>query len=185
MMKLEDAMVTGLYLNAFIRHANSVRMAIFMPIRIGGFTSGHDDSQLVLQTIFYPFELYSRTCGKLALDVFWRGETFSGTYMNHAYTGIRTLDVAATLDESRKQLVVYVVNRSQKDAMDTTISLASGQFRGSVKVSVINGPDINAENTEEKPNQVGVRETEAKASGKSFTFTFEPHSVTALLCTVN
>ena len=83
---------------------------------------------MLLKTIFYPFELYSRTCGQLALDVFWYGETFSGTYKNRAYTGIRTLDVAATLDESRKQLVVYVVNQSEEEAMETTISLASGQF---------------------------------------------------------
>jgi len=79
--------------------------------------------------------------------------------MNHAYTGIRTLDVAATLDESRKQLVIYVVNRSQKEAMETTISLATDSLRETARVSVINGPDTNAENTEEKAESVGVRET--------------------------
>ena len=98
---------------------------------------------------------------------------------------MRTLDVAATLDKSNKQLVVYVVNQSKEKAMETTISLASGQFNGFVRSSVVNGPDIKAENTEEKPNQVGVREAAFKASGKSFTFTFEPHSVTALVCSVN
>jgi alpha-N-arabinofuranosidase len=128
--------------------------------------------------------LYSRTCGQLALDVFWNGETFSGTYKHHKYTGIRTLDVVATLDQSRKQLVVYVVNQSKEEAMETTVSLASGELAGSVRVFVINGPDIKAENTDEKPNQVGVRETTLKASGQSFNFTFEPHSVTALVCAV-
>jgi len=176
----------GLYLNAFIRHANSVRFASSFPIPTTGVSLlEHPDSPLVLQTLFYPFELYSRTCGKLALDVFWRGDTFSGTYKNHAYTGIRTLDVAATLDESRKQLVVYVVNRSQKAEMETTVSLTSGQFKGSVQVSTVNGTDIKAVNTAENPNQVGIRETAVKASGKSFNFTFEPHSVTALVCSVS
>jgi len=91
----------------------------------------------------------------------------------------------ATLDESRKQLVVYVVNRSQKEAMETTISLADGQFAGSVRASVVNGPDVKAENTFKKPNQVGIRETTLEASGKSFTYSFEPHSVTALVCAVS
>jgi alpha-L-arabinofuranosidase len=140
---------------------------------------------LVLQPVFYPFELYGRSCGQLALDVFWTGDTFSGTYKNRSYSGIRTLDVAATLDKSCKQLVVYVVNRSKDKTMETTITLTSGQFTGSVKAFVINGPDIKSENTEEKPNQVIIRDTTLKASGKSLTFTFEPHSVTALICGVS
>ena len=69
--------------------------------------------------------------------------------------------------------------------METMISLADGQFAGSVQVSVVNGPDIKAENTFEKPNQVGMRETSLEASGKSFTYSFEPHSVTALVCAIS
>ncbi len=137
---LEDALVTGLYLNAFIRHARSVRLANFttMMTAVGINYPNMErlDRPVLLNTVYYPFELYSRTCGQLALDVFWSGETFSGTYLGRSYTGIRTLDVTATLDESRKQLVVYVVNQSQNEAMETTISLASGQFTGDVRVSV-------------------------------------------------
>ena len=183
-INLEDALVTALYLNTFIRHAASVRIANFTPtIMALGINSV--ESPVVLQTIFYPFELYTRTCGQHALDVFWDSETFTGTYRNRTYTGIRTLDVAATLDKSHKQLVVYVINQSKEEAMETNISLADGQFSGSVKVSVVNGPDIKSENTAEQPNQVGARETVIKVSGKSFTFTFEPHSVTAFVCAVN
>ena len=181
---LQDALVTGLYLNAFIRHASSVRMANFtpMPTMLGmNFRPG---APLVLPTIFYPFELYSRTCERLALDVSWKGDTFSGTYKGRAYTGIRTLDVAATLDTINKRLVVYVINQDKEKSQETTISLASGEFTGNVQVSVINGPDIQAENTEDKPNQVVTRDASAKVSGKSFTYTLEPHSVTALICTV-
>jgi alpha-L-arabinofuranosidase len=69
--------------------------------------------------------------------------------------------------------------------METTISLTSGEFTSNVKVSVINGPDIKAENTEDKPNQVVTGESVMRTTGKSLTFTFEPHSVTALVCAVN
>ena len=177
---LEDALVIAMYLNAFIRHAYSVKIANISQIvnRRSPILTRPDG--LVLQTIFYPFELYSRTCGQQALDVFWDGETFDGG----EYTGIRTLDITATLDESHKQLVVYVVNRSQTEAMETTISLTAGQFAGSVRAYVVNGPDVKAENTFEKPNQVGTRETALEASGKSFTYSSEPHSVTALVCAV-
>jgi alpha-L-arabinofuranosidase len=80
--------------------------------------------------------------------------------------------------------VVYAVNQSKDKAMETTITLASGQFAGNVKVSVVNGPDIKAENTAEKPNQVGIKESALKVAGTAFTFTFEPHSVTALICAI-
>ena len=68
--------------------------------------------------------------------------------------------------------------------METTIKLTSGQFSGNVKVSVVNGPDIKAENTAEKPDQVATKESALKVSGTAFTYTFEPHSVTALICAV-
>jgi len=186
-INLEDALVAALYFNAFIRHASSVRMVNFatMPLMSLGLSLTDPDSPVLLQPIFYPFEIYRNTCGQQALDVFWDGDTFSGTFIDRAYTGIRTLDVAATLDEGRKQLVVYVVNRSKDKALETSIALNSGEFAGNVNVSVVNGPDIIAENTEEKPDQVGVKEAARKASGKSFTFTFEPHSMTALVCTIS
>ena len=53
------------------------------------------------------------------LDIFYSGDTFSGTYLGRIYKGIRTLDVTATLDESHKQLVVYGVNQSKDKAMET------------------------------------------------------------------
>ena len=169
---LEDALVIAMHFNAFIRHCRSVQMAniaqivnVIAPI----FTN---EAGLFLQTIFHPFELYASNCGDIALDVFWKGDTFSG--------GLRTLDVSATLDSAGKQLNLFVVNRSETDALETTISLQSGEFSGSVKVAVVNGPDIKAENSFEAPDKVGLRESRAVASGKEYVHVFEPHSVTAL-----
>jgi alpha-N-arabinofuranosidase len=185
-MNLEDALVIALHLNAFIRHAASIRMANFTATAEAlGIDATHPGKPMLLPTFFYPFELYNRTCGQFALDVLWYGETVSATYKNRAYKGIRILDVAATLDQSRKQLVVYVVNQSEREAMETVISLTAGEFDGIAQVSIVNGPNIKAENTDEKPNQVIIRRSKVEVYGKSFTFTFEPHSVTALVCNVN
>jgi alpha-N-arabinofuranosidase len=184
-VNLENGLIAALHFNAFIRHAQSVRLASFTgTLTAMGVQLARIDKPVLLHPHFYSFELYSRSCGQLAMDVFWTGDTFSGTYKNRSYSGIRTLDVSATLDKAGKQLVIYVVNQSKDKAMETTISLTSGQFTGSMKVSVINGPDIKSENTDEKPNQVIIRDTMMKATGKSLTYTFEPHSVTALVCAV-
>jgi alpha-N-arabinofuranosidase len=175
---LEDALVVALQLNAFIRHAASVRMAnlaqlvnVLAPI----FTSPEG---MFLQPIFFPLEVYSRTCGSTALDAYWTGDTFSGG----SHTALRVLDVAAALDEGKKSLSVYVVNRSQTDAMETTITLEAGSFAGAVGAYVVNAADIKAENTFANPNQVGTTESGYTADKQSsFTYTFEPHSSTALV----
>ena len=173
---LEDALVVAMHFNAFIRHCRSVQMAniaqivnVIAPV----FTN---EEGLFLQTIFHPFELYASHCGDIALDVFWNGDTFSGG----DYTGIRTLDVSATIDAAGKQLSVFVVNRSQMDAIETTLSLQVGEFAGVVRAAAVNGPDIKAENSFEQPDQVAVSESQHNASGKDYVHVFEPHSVTAL-----
>ena len=177
---MEDALVVAMHLNAFVRHASTVRMAnlaqivnVIAPI----FTR---PDGLVLQTIFYPFEMYSRTCGPAALDVWWEGETFTGGRR----TGVRILDVSATIDEKKKELVLYVVNRSRTQPMETTISLFDGRFAGDARASVVNGTDIKSENTFDTPDQVMTRESSLVVEGPSMTYTFEPHSVTALVYSV-
>jgi len=162
----------------WIDPANTVKMAniaqlvnAIAPI----FTS---KTGLVLQTIFYPFELYSKTCGGTALDVFWKGETFSGG----AYTDVRVLDVSASLDEETNRVTVYVVNRSKTEHMETTITLAQGCFGELVQAYVVNGPDVKSENTFATPDEVGMSEVKGDTEKKSaFTYNFEPHSVTALI----
>jgi alpha-N-arabinofuranosidase len=175
---LEDALATAVQLHAFIRHANTVKMAnIAQIVNVIAPVFTRKDS-LVRQTIFYPFELYSRTCGNKSLDVWWEGDTFSGG----AYNGVRTLDVTATLDERKKQLVIYVVNRSRTRAMETEVSLTDASFKNTAAAYTVNGPDIKAENTFESPGAVYTGENRVAVRGGVLKYMFEPHSVTALVC---
>ena len=174
---LEDALVTAMHFNAFIRHAKSVKMAnIAQIVNVIAPIFTRKDG-LVLQTIFYPFEVYSSTCGQTALDVRLTGDTFSGG----KYTGVPTLDVSATLDNTGKQLALFVVNRSPDKVMETRIDLLSGRFSGMARAITINGPDIKAENTFDNPDQVKTKECVLSFDGPSLVYEFEPHSVTALV----
>jgi alpha-L-arabinofuranosidase len=60
--------------------------------------------------------------------------------------------------------------------------LDGGQFAGTVQALVVNGPDIKAENTFRQPEQVRTVQQSLCAEKHTFTVTFEPHSVTALVC---
>lgn len=170
---LEDALMTGVQMNAFIRHARSVKMAnIAQVVNVIAPILTRPDG-LVLQSIFYPFELYSRFAGDTALDVFWSGDTFS----TPEHTGLRVLDVAATLNTQTDELALFVVNRSL-EASEATLSLSARASGG--RAFVVNGPDIKATNTFEAPDRVGVRGAELKVDGNTLPYTFEPHSVTVL-----
>ncbi len=178
---LEDALVVAMQLNLFIRHARTVKMANIAQIvnaiaPIFTRPDGH-----VLQTIFYPFELYSRTCGDTALDVETDGDTFSAGERS----GLNLLDVSATLDTATRRVVIYVVNRSKARDLEATIRVNEGSFAGDIQTYTVNGADIKTENTFASPDQVCTAEKIVTGTGSSLVYTFPSHSVTALVCPVN
>ncbi len=177
---LEDALVIAMHLNAFIRHARTVRLAnIAQIVNVLAPVFTRPDG-LFLQTIFYPFELFSTLAGPTALDIAWDGETFAAG----EHSGVRRLDVSATLSADRRQLVLFVVNRSEAAETETQIKLAEGRFSGEVKAYIVNGPDIKTRNGFDQPPQVFTREHTLAAEGGTLSLAFEPHSFTALVCPV-
>jgi alpha-N-arabinofuranosidase len=174
---LADALVVAMHFNAFFRHARTVRMANLAQLVnvIAPMVTAPDD--LVLQTTFYPFELYAQMAGSIALDVHWDGDTFTGG----AYSGVRRLDVSATIDEERRELAVFVVNRSL-EASEVTVAVNGVELGGSARIHTINGPDPAITNTFADRERVTTRETSVELRDRrSFTHTLEPHSVTGLV----
>lgn len=177
---LEDALVVAMQLNAFIRHARSVRMAnIAQIVNVLAPILTRPDG-MCLQTIFYPFEMFSRLAGTTALDVFWDGDTFTGG----EYGAIRTLDVSATFRSEKNELVLFVINRSEHEAAETTITLGEGKFGEQIQIETVNGPGIKTQNTFENPYQVVIETSQAKSRGSQLNISFAPHSVTFLICQV-
>lgn len=177
---LEDALVVAMHFNAFIRHSYSVKMANIAQIvnAIAPIRTVPDG--ILLQTIYYPFELYSSLTRTTALDVYWSGDTFC----TKDHVGLRILDVTATINPEHKELVLFVVNRSENDSAETIISLSDGRFEGSAKVYTVNGDNIKADNSFDNPFQVTVRSSEFEIKDPTLQVEFEPHSITAILCTV-
>jgi alpha-N-arabinofuranosidase len=179
---LQDALVVAMHLNAFIRHASTVRMANLAQLVnvIAPIVTRPDG--ILLQTIYHPYELFSRTTGPVALDPWWGGDTFSGG----AYRGVRTLDVSASLDPDRGRLSVHVVNRHTMDALETVVELAGGAFGGSVQIETITGPDLKAVNTFDRPDCVTTTTRRVDVTDTSrFTCSLPPRSVTGLLFTLS
>jgi len=169
---LAGPLLLAQHLNAFIRHADIVKMAnlTFLSSLAGITPEGSYKTSL-----YYPWELYSHNSRGTALDVYTRCEKYS----NAVFKDIPYLDVTAVLNESDGKLVVNVVNRSETDAIATDIELQSGAYTGKGQVHLINADSIEATNTatEEKVRTVT---SDLAFTGNRISHTFPAHSLTQL-----
>ena len=145
---LEDALVAAGFLNAFIRHADSVKIAnlaqivnVIAPLLTRG-------NELVRQTIFYPIEMYARRRTGQALRVAVDGPTYASKHYGEA----AFLDASAILDGDRLHL--FACNRSLDQAMARAVAAAGAAVAGVIDADLLSGPDPKAANTFENPTRV-------------------------------
>jgi alpha-N-arabinofuranosidase len=175
---LQDALVVAMHLNAFIRHAATVRMANLAQLVnvIAPIVTSPDG--VLLQTIFHPLEQFRNTTGTVALDAWWDGATFDGG----AYTGVRTLDVSASLDPDARRLAVNVVNRDPAEPQEVVIELSAASFAGDARISTVTGSSLAVTNTFANPEAVtAIQESVEFAPSDRFRYSLPARSVSALV----
>jgi len=170
------------YFNAFIRHADVVKMANYTLL-----TSilGRDmkTGQTYKSPLFYAFKLFSTRCRGEALDALVDCGTFR---TSDYYTHIPYLDISAVYDKPAGQVVINVVNRHKTDAIATDIRSVTGTFSGTATVSAITSDDLD-----NRPYTYVARDTyppkveQLPASGSTFHFVFPAHSFTQIVVGVN
>jgi alpha-N-arabinofuranosidase len=171
---LEDALVAAGFLNSFIRHADCVKIAnlaqivnVIAPILTQGDT-------LLLQSIFYPIEMYSRRRTGTALQVVVDGPGYESP--SHGPT--KYVDASSILNGDR--LSVFLVNRSLDAKIDVRICVADAEIKGLVNAEIVTGKDPKAENTSDSPRRVhSCPVDEASLSCGSATVSLPPLSVYA------
>jgi alpha-N-arabinofuranosidase len=174
----EDALAMGVFLNAFIRHADVVKMAnlaqlvnVIAPI----FTNPEG---LYLQTIYFPLAEYAKQRGNQSLDVLVE----SPQYRPDRGRALGYLDVSATWDPKARQVFVNVLNRSATTDITARVENVAGAPPGPVGVWELNHPDLKATHTFGKDTLVRpvTRSANVKTSGSGFEYTFPKHSLTIL-----
>ncbi len=172
---MQDVLVVAMYLNTFLRHANSVKMAnmaqlvnVIAPMMV-------TNDKLWKQTIYYPLQLFSKNCHGQSLETFIQCDKYdAGDYKQIPY-----LDVSNVYNDKTQELVINVVNRHQDKAIETTINNQFGKLAGKAIVSEINSAAINDENSVNE-QKVKTMEKTISTSGDNFNYTFPPHSFTQL-----
>ena len=178
---LEDALVVAGFLNSFIRHADVVKIAnlaqivnVIAPILTRG-------DELLIQSIFYPFEMFSRRREGISLRTVVAGPTYEAKTHGQA----KFIDASAILDGDR--LHVFVTNRSPNESATVQVRARSPRPYADRDIVALEsaehltGPDAKAANSFEQPDVVQARPfTEVKIAQGVASIELGPLSVAAL-----
>ena len=188
---LSDALAVATYLNGFIRHCRTVRMANLAQLVNAIAPIFTNPQGLYLQTIYHPLRLYAEHTRAQALDVHVDSPVYDlppdgedenrGRVHHVADLGpFSLLDATATCDDAGKTLTLAVVNRDKDRGHVATIDLGSAQTTGGIEVSEVTGPSVASKNSFERPDTVGVRERRVDARGSRLDYEFPARSLSVL-----
>ena len=179
----EDALAMGMFLNAFFRHADVVKMAnLAQLVNVIGpiFT---DKKSLYLQTIYFPLAEYAKQRGNQSLDVWVQAPE----YKPDGGRALAYLDVSSTYDQKTRRVFLNVLNRSEKQDIAAQIGSVSGAVSGSANVWELNHADLKATHTfgNDKVVRPATRSFQPVAQEKGFGYAFPKHSLTILTLQLN
>jgi alpha-N-arabinofuranosidase len=148
---LEDALVVAGFLHSFIRHADVVRIAnlaqivnVIAPILTRG-------DALLIQSIFYPFEMFTRRRAGTSLRPVVAGPAYEGRTNGR----VHYIDSSAILNG--RQLHVFITNRSLDEAIPVHINVADRDIAALEGAELLTGPSAKAHNSFEDPEVIKPR----------------------------
>ncbi|MEE3326540.1 MAG: alpha-L-arabinofuranosidase C-terminal domain-containing protein [Myxococcota bacterium] len=147
---LRDALVVAGFLHSFVRHADVLKIAnIAQIVNIIAPILTRDDSLLV-QSIYWPFAMFSRRRKGVSLAPRVRG----ARYDSDRYGDTDVIDASAILNGDT--LAVFLTNRGETPAR-VTLDLADRSFQGGVDAECLTGPDPLSAKSWEDPSIITPR----------------------------
>jgi alpha-N-arabinofuranosidase len=174
---LLSTLVVAQYLNAFIRHADIVKMANYT-LLTSILGRDREGNKTFKTPFFYTFKMFSTECHGKSLDAFVQCDTF---HTSDFYKGIPYLDVSSVYAEDSKSLIINVVNRHKDEAIETEILSQSGSFSGTATVKEIYQEVPEQFYTYEKREEYVPAPKEISTNGSTMTYSFPPHSFTQII----
>ncbi|QDU59155.1 alpha-N-arabinofuranosidase [Aeoliella mucimassa] len=205
---LENAMVTASVLNTLIRNCNVVEMANYSVfVNING-TIQADCRGIVLRPQYYVFKLYTHHMGNVLVDSDVISEQFEtnmpidrrvfADYFNEAAVekggrlrsgveksarrSIKYLDSVSTIDETRDELSVALINKHPEKNVECTVDIIGSREVKNAQVHSIWSAKLNDCNTAEKQSVI-LETSEPICRNGKFTLELPRHSISVLKLT--
>jgi alpha-N-arabinofuranosidase len=174
-----DAVVFGSLLISLLKHADRVTSAsLAQLVNVIAPIMTEPGGPAWRQTTFFPFAAASTNARGTALTV----HVDSPTYRTIDHGTVTVVDAVATLDEETGKGAVYLVNRSQTDAVQVTLDLSRMTTVPTMTARSLYDDNIRAANTMEHPDRVSLRPNDTVLTdGTLATITLPPVSWTELL----
>lgn len=174
---LTSSLMLAQFLNAFIRHADIVKIAnhSFLTRLVTDSQDGHFKNAK-----YHSFYLFSNNCFGTSLDVYVNCET----YNTPKFAEVPYLDVSAVYNESDNRLILNVVNRHETSPVSAVIEIQTGEIKGKVIISEVNGNSTSSVNTSKEQN-VSINTLEKEGRGKIIHHDFSAHSFTQIKLSLN
>jgi alpha-N-arabinofuranosidase len=179
---MRDALLAGLTLDTFQRHADKVAMANVAQLVncLHSLFLAHED-QLIATPTFHVFELYAPHVGGQSVRTAFSAPRI--TYQRVNASGL-LWGLAGSATLKNRTLVLTVVNPHVTEFRDTEI-LLRGAMPQAVKAVTLTASDIHAHNTFAEPHVVQPREEPAPALRSGIVVhRFPPASVSRLTFTL-
>ena len=174
---LEDALVVGQWLNVFLRKSDVLKIACVAQI-VNVISWMHTKSDGLLKFPSYDvFKLFSNHAGGHALDVLVKGPQVE----TKQFDFVPSLDVSASYDETTGNGAIFIVNRSQAEAVVTDVVWQHGSPDCVAEAWQLTGADVKEVNTWDEPNRLRAKPIQPPAvvDGK-VTLQLPPLSFTVL-----
>jgi alpha-N-arabinofuranosidase len=182
---LEDALLTGGFLNTLMRQSERVRVACLAQIVNVIAPLVTSPTGILRQSIFYPYQLALKYAHGRMLDIAVESET----YPIHAQ-GLRAdfareeqvsfLDVVATQDTANNRVSVFALNRDLTNERELALRFEDVTPSKVLACETITGNDLKAFNTFESPNKVVTTKLDAGKAGARMSVKLPPRSYTVI-----
>ena len=173
---MADAVFSACFLNACLRHAQSVGMANFSPIVNTRGAIHVLPGGLVLRPTYHVFKLYADYMGPTVVD----SHIQEGATLEAGGERLEVLDMAASMDGAGS-LRVALVNRDPDKVLELDFIARGGAFGSRAMLYTVNGPDKDSFNSINCADTVGERACAITPEGRRLKLILEPHSVNVLV----
>ncbi|HYN85735.1 MAG TPA: alpha-L-arabinofuranosidase C-terminal domain-containing protein [Pyrinomonadaceae bacterium] len=179
MPTLRDALITGITLDAFNRHADKVVMGNVAQLVncLHALFLAHEE-RFVTTPVFHVFEMYAAHQGARSVRAVFDAPEVGVTRLGKPAT-FWGLNGSASLRD--RVLTLTVVNPHASEPREAEITVRGAQVRAA-EARVVTARDLRAHNTFAEPGRVVARDEEVRGAGgrASLVHRFAPASVTRL-----
>jgi alpha-L-arabinofuranosidase len=156
---LEDALVVAQWMSVFLRRCDVLEIACLAQIvnTISPLTTTAE--QLLRQTTYYPFVLFANHAAGQSLDPL----VTAPEHDTRLFGAMPLLDVSASYDQAGDRGAVFVVNRSQTEAVTTDVAWQGVAPARVTAIHQLAGSDPKAVNTFEHPDVVVPKQLDSVA----------------------